>query len=206
MKNKLTSLIAAIGLLCLAPGIASASYLEFDFNNTGGVVDTAPCGLGCYQVDTVGVAYETSGLPGSNSWLFTGSMKFLGGSAGLGSGPGLGWSFNDLSGNNDLWGSFYTTLSGNENSPVRTGSVSYFVEGGSGLFAGATGLGNSLITVSNWFVTLFTETGKMYVVTTGSPTTPSTNVPEPGMVSLLAAGLVMMGFVAYRRRREALQK
>jgi PEP-CTERM motif len=36
---------------------------------------------------------------------------------------------------------------------------------------------------------------------TGDPSTPTTGVPEPGMLVLLTLGLGSLGFVALRRRR-----
>ncbi len=206
MKSKLKGLLAAVGLLALAPGIASAGYLTFDFQNDGALFATGTCGVGCYEVQSVGIAHEIGSdeVPGTNSWTFLGSMKFYENplfGVGIGSGPGFGWSFADNSGSNDLFGSFSTLL---PTANPSVGSVSYTIEGGSGLFAGATGSGFSLITVTNWFADFFTfdEQGRMYVYTpAGSATTP---VPEPGMVSLLAAGFAMIGFVAYRRRRTPL--
>jgi hypothetical protein len=76
------------------------------------------------------------------------------------------------------------------------GAAFYDITGGSGLFAGATGTGSSVISISKWYSGLpdFLEVGTMHVNT-------PTSVPEPSLTSLVAAGLMLVGFGAYRRRR-----
>jgi hypothetical protein len=198
MKNKLTSLIAAVGLLCLAPGIASAGFLTFDFKNEG-TIQKDSCGFGCYSIETTGTAYDyTDDVPGTSSWSFSGYMTFLGVPwfvGGTDNGSPTSWSFIDNgSSANNLSGTFsWTFLFGN-------GMAHYTIDSGSGLFAGASGGGSSLVTIKKWYSDLpeFSEVGTMYV------RTEPTRVPEPGMASLFAAGLGLIGFVAYRRRRAQL--
>jgi len=101
------------------------------------------------------------------------------------------WSFIDNSGGNDLSGTFSWTLDDGL-------KASYDITGGSGLFAGATGAGSSVISITRWYSGLpeFLEVGTMHV-----RTPPTTRVPEPSLTGLVAAGLMMVGFGAYRRRR-----
>jgi hypothetical protein len=205
MKNRFRfgGLLAVLGLLGLA-GNASAVPIAFDFTSVGAVTGTSSCGPYCFTVKTQGLAFETDGGSDPYTWAFEGLMEFyqindIG--YGFGTGPGLGWKFKDLSGTNNLFGSYFMTLLGDLNDIVRTGTVGYLVEGGSGLFEGATGVGNS--DISLYFGSLFVEHGSMSVKK--APTVPPAAVPEPGATGVLAAGLGMLAFLAYRRRR-AVQK
>jgi hypothetical protein len=197
MKKSLTGLVAALGLLCLAP-VASASVLTFNFESAG-TLDRGDCGILCYTIHTSGTAYDVANeVPGTATWAFNGYMTFFGT-------PWLGitdptsptsWSFTDNgSSGNNLSGTF-SWLFLPESLLDHEGTAHYDITGGSGLFAGATGTGSSVISITRWFSGLpeFREVGTM------RPTAP-TAVPEPGLTSLVAAGLMMMGFVAYRRRR-----
>ena len=188
--KKLMGLAAAVGMLCLAPAIASASIINFE---TEGTLDTDGCGSGCYTM-TGSVSDYTNDVPGTTSWTFSGYMTFLGT-------PWLGatdlseptaWSFVDDSGSNNLSGTFAWAL-GNGG-----GAGLYNVTGGSGLFAGATGFGASVISITKWFSGLpeFYEVGSLSVTTP-----PPTKVSEPSPTGLVAVGLAMMGFAVYRRRR-----
>jgi hypothetical protein len=193
--KKLMGLVAALGMLCLAPAIASASVINFDFA-TAGTLAKDGCGFGCYTIETSGTAYDfTDDIPGTTSWTFSGHMTFYGS-------PWLGitdptsptsWSFVDNSGGNDLSGTFGWLLAGG----AGNGLAFYDITGGSGLFAGATGVGSSVISITKWYSGLpeFLEVGTMHVHT------PATAVPEPSLTGLVATGLMMLGFAAYRRRR-----
>src|SRR4051794_17582479 len=106
--------VLASAFMAFASTSASAGIIDFTFSNTGAVDSATSCGFNCLLVKTSGTATETGGIAGSNSWNFDGTMKFssLGGFAveGNGSGTGLGWSFTDTSGNDNLWGSFSSDL------------------------------------------------------------------------------------------------
>src|SRR5690606_8327343 len=128
-----------------------------------------------------GVAYETDGLPGVNLWFVEGILNFTAFDSGTGS-----WKFNDLGGDNHLWGDFSAILG------LGTGTIAYTITGGSGLFANALGTGHSTVVYSS---ILYAETGSMSVVT---------SVPEPTTLALFGAGLVML-VVATRRRRAAVR-
>jgi hypothetical protein len=200
IKKNFAGLLVAMGLFALASGTASATIIDFSFNNQGSTGGAVSCGNNCLRVNTTGTATETGGIVGANSWTFNGTMEFS--SSGLfgmnvdgdGTGAGLGWSFTDTSGNDNLKGSFssdLTSLAG----LFSVGTVDYVISGGSGMFAGATGYGASDILFA---LGQFVESGWMHVVTT----TTAHSVPEPGMTTLLLAGIGMFGYVAYRRRRE----
>lgn len=199
MKNtfKLAGLLLASAFLAVASTAASAGIINFSFTNTGHVDSVGPnCGAGCILVETTGQATEIGGLPGVNEWAFSGVMQFYqdwDSGFGYGVGSGLGWSFEDLDGNNNLYGSFTQAVDGNLSDIIRPGSVQYTILGGSGIFDGSKGSGSSTITyfLSSWF----TELGSMVVVTKPA------SVPEPAVSTLLIAGLGMVGFMAYRRRR-----
>jgi len=195
-------LLVALGVFAMASGTASASIINFSFKNSGSVTDADLCGLNCLLVTTSGTAEETGGLPGANEWAFTGIMKFSSTSLvtleGNGSGAGLGWSFMDTSGNNNLYGSFSSdlfTLLG----IVSAGTVDYTIGGGTGLFSGATGFGASTI---QFLGGDFWETGLMHVVTSASALT---SVPEPGTIVLFLTAAGLLALVYQRRRRVAIQ-
>ena len=200
---KLTSLIAAMAMLCFASASASAGIISFGFTNDGfiGGVDNS-CGAGCVLLTSAGIASATGGS--GETWLFNGQMKvYEGADLGFGAGPGLGWSFTDLDGNNNLYGSF--TALGDLFSWGGASDVYYTVLGGSGLFSGAVGTGHSTIWTSIfefWGLNggTFHEEGAMTIWT---PTTAA--VPEPAVSTLLIAGLGIVGFMAYRRRRAKTQ-
>jgi MYXO-CTERM domain-containing protein len=191
--KKILGLVAAVGMLCLAP-LASASTINFDFA-TKGTLDKDGCGFLCYDIAVSGTAYDFADeVPGTSTWSFTGSMQFLGFS-----GTGItdptsptSWSFVDDSGNNNLSGTFFWVLLGG------TGNAYYDITGGSGLFAGATGAGSSVISITKWYSGLpdFLEVGTMNV-----HTPPATAVAEPSTTGLAAVGLALVGFAAFRRRR-----
>lgn len=200
MKFKLASSLIATAFLALASASASAGVINFTFTNFGSVTGATSCGSNCLLVATQGVATETSGIAGSNSWNFSGLMKFsatgLFSAEGNGTGGLLGWSFSDTSGNDNLWGSFSSDV-GTFFGLLGAGTVDYSVTGGSGIFDGASGYGGSNIAFA---LGSFAEDGWMHVVTAAN-----TSVPEPGMTTLLIAGIGIMGFLAYRRRRGAFQ-
>jgi hypothetical protein len=197
MTFKLASSLVATAFLALASANASAGVINFTFTNVGSIDGAQSCGTNCLLVATSGVANETSGIAGVNSWTFSGLMKFS--STGLftaegdGTGPKLGWSFTDTSGNDSLWGDFTSDVA-TFFGLLGAGAMDYTIGGGSGLFDGASGYGGSKIAFA---LGDFTENGWMHVVTAGN-----TSVPEPGMTTLLIAGFGIMGFLAYRRRRE----
>jgi hypothetical protein len=191
MKTRLTTTLAAIVLAGFAPGFASANIIDFSFV-TAGTLQANNCGFLCYSIHTQGTAYDfTDEVAGTSSWTFSGNMTFFGVPwiAGSSGGPSY-WSFSDdSSSGNDLSGTFGWTLLGG------IGTAIYDITGGSGLFAGASGSGGSIIAISNWYADLpeFIEVGKMKVS--------ATPVAEPDTTSLVAAGLLLLGFVAWRRRK-----
>ncbi len=196
--GKFASVLVATGLMGLASAAASAGIISFNFNNSGSVSVDGNCGPGCFVLSSEGVATETSGLPGANQWVFEGVMKFFpdwGGNVGSGTGA-YGWSFTG--GGNDLYGSF-TSLTDGLVPLFGDGIVQYTVLGGSGIFNGALGSGLSSI---SYLLGGFWEEGRMTIVTGNAP---PRAVPEPSISTLLVAGLGMVAFMAYRRRRVSTQ-
>jgi hypothetical protein len=58
--------------------------------------------------------------------------------------------------------------------------------------------------ITRWYSGLphYQEAGKMKVTST----TPPTSVPEPGTTTLVAAGLLLLGFAAWRKRPVSIRK
>ncbi len=199
MNLKLASALVATAFLALTSASASAGIINFTFTNVGSVDGATSCGANCLLVATSGLATENSGLAGSNSWAFSGLMKFSSTSLftaeGDGSGKGLGWSFVDTAGGDNLWGSFDSDIA-TFFGLFGSGAVDYTIGGGSGLFAGASGYGVSTLDLG---LSQFWENCWMKAVT--ATTSATASVPEPGITTLLLAGFGMIGFMAYRRRR-----
>jgi hypothetical protein len=201
--KKLAGLAATLTLLGLASAPASAVPVNFTFTGGGSINSVSSCGVSCYLLHTSGIAVETGGLSGFNAWDFDGVMRFesLTDPTGNGSSPGLGWYFDDLTGGNDLWGTFTSTMDAGFrlfdwllDGAVGSGTLNYTVTGGSGRFEDVTGQGASRIGYAGLF---YIENGWM--------TADAKQVPEPGTLTLLGVALSAMGLGAWRRRRTAAQ-
>lgn len=194
MKKMLKGAVLALGLVCLAP-VASAAPITFNFASEG-TLTKGDCGFLCYNINTSGTAYDFSNdVSGTSSWAFEGHMTFYGTPwlGGTDASSPTSWSFTDNGASgNDLSGTFSWLFEPNS---TATGTAKYDITGGSGLFAGATGSGSSVISITRWFSGLpeFLEVGTMRAKPTA--------VPEPGTTGLVAAGLMMLGLAAWRRRR-----
>jgi len=183
--KKLLGLVAAFGMSCLAPVIASASIINFGFETYGTATPTS-CGGSCLEVKTSGTVTElTNNVPDTSTWTLAGSMKFYSGWL-----TDSTWSFLDNTGNNNLSGTLGFKFEDDELRGL------YAITGGTGVFAGASGDGKSVISITSWFSGLptFYEVGWMHVKT------PPRAVPEPS-TGLAFAGLLMLGFAAFQRRR-----
>ena len=190
MKNKFKwgGLLALVAFLGLA-GSASATPITFSFTNIGTVDSVSSCGFGCSTMHTSGDLYVDGFLAGS----FAGTMKVLG-FIDSDVASSSTWSFLDTSGSNGLFGSLSGDLLGLVKI-VGAGSLDYTVNGGSGLFTGATGGGQSdFAFIGN----RYGESGWLTVDTAAA-------VPEPAVSTLLIAGFGMVGLLAYRRRRVSTQ-
>ncbi|MBX5461935.1 MAG: hypothetical protein IRZ28_12715 [Steroidobacteraceae bacterium] len=198
MNKKISSLLALAGLACLAPGIASAGFLTFDFTNTG-LRSYVDCDSGAANIDVRGVAFDPSNdVPGTLAWEFDGALQFTGISCDAPTASTAGsWQFVDYGpAGNSLWGTLSALLEAN----TQTLQTSYTITGGSGLFEGATGFGwglsDALFSAGEWF-TAYVEQGRMFIRSRdGAPTA----VSEPGITGLFAAALILVGVMGLRRR------
>jgi hypothetical protein len=192
MKNKFKwgGLVALLGFLSLASSTASAAIINFSFSNLGSVDSVTSCGKGCSTLQTSGDLIVGGSVVGT----FEGTMKLLQSDwLEYDVAPTSTWSFLDSTGLNNLFG----TLSGDLVGLLKLvggGSLSYDIDGGTGFFAGATGGGASTFA---FLGNVYGETGWLSVLVPGT----TASVPEPGVTTLLLAGLGMIGFMAYRRRR-----
>ncbi len=192
MKNKFKwgGLLALVGFLSLASSTASAAIINFSFTNQGSVDSVTSCGKGCSALQTSGDLTVGGSVVGT----FEGTMKLLRNDwLDYDVAPTSTWSFLDSTGLNNLFGTLSGDLEGLL-SVFGAGTLSYDIDGGTGFFTGATGGGASIFAfVGN----LYGETGWLSVQVPGT----TASVPEPGVNTLLLAGLGMIGFMAYRRRR-----
>lgn len=180
-----------VAVLALAAnGVARADTALFSFTSTGfGVMGTCAGGGDCVEAFSVGDADDTAGnlFPIATSW-----SQFLNFTLTPSTGVFTGtWSLTDIGSDfNDLSGTFtgqWVQLS----STQSLATLSYTVTAGSGLFAGATGGGQSLLTADADFN--YSETGILSVGISA--------VPEPATYGLMLAGLVGMAGFASRQRR-----
>lgn len=199
MNKKISSLLALAGLACLAPGIASAGFLSFDFTNIGSrsYVD---CDSGSVSMDVHGAAVDNSNdVPGTLAWEYDGSLLFTGISCEAPTVATSGsWQLLDHGpAGNNLWGTLDALLE----ATTQTLNTTYTITGGTGLFEGATGYGwglsDALFSVGGWF-TAYVEQGRMFI---RSRDDGATALPEPGVTGLFAAGLILVGVMGLRRRR-----
>jgi hypothetical protein len=175
--------LSLIALALAAAGSAHAAPISFQFNSLESGVyapgDTANSVTG----SAFGSANDVgNAIPGS--WLT--SITF---NAALDSGTASGvWSFGDVVSGNSLSGTFTALIASNS-----TGTISYTVTDGEGMFSGATGTGSSTATLTDAFGGFadFSEAGTFTV------TTP---VPEPSAAALMLAGLAAVGYSARRRK------
>jgi hypothetical protein len=183
-STKLTRFASVIAMAAAAAGNAhAAGPTTFQFSND----ETAVYTVGDTPNSVTGSAFGNlvagATLPGS--WV-TGITVF---NVSLDSGTGSGsWYFDDSADGNSLSGTFTATVNSNS-----TGTISYVVDDGEGLFAGAAGSGTSTVSLTDAFDGFadFSETGSFTV------TTP---VPEPSTVALMLAGLAAVGYRARRRK------
>jgi hypothetical protein len=177
----------AFGALLLAIPVAHATII--DFQNLGFLIPSdcappAPPQPLCVVVHAEGIATAAGG---NGSWKYTADGQGL---FGIGGGT---WDFDDLGpGNNDLFGTFAIAFSLPDAFGVVTANIGYLVTGGRGIFAGATGSGESIDTINasppSNPLGAFVEVGEL-------------RIPEPATYALLPMGLFMLGF-ALRRRRD----
>lgn len=166
----------ASGALLLALGAQAQS---FTFTGTGQVVPTgAPSPSGDLPLAVINTAYD---LPGPGTWSLSSAFVFN-----TVSGTGNG-SFSFSQGADSLAGTLATTQTLVAGAPGF--EISYTVNSGTGLYAGLTGFGSSLVQLLDPLTGPppydYLEAGIL------------TLVPEPGAALLLGCGL--FGLAGWRR-------
>jgi hypothetical protein len=180
----------AVAALALAgAGVARAdANIQFSFAAGGfGVIGPCADGGDCQDAFTVGDADDTAGnlfaIPGDWSQFLNFTLvPSTGTVSGTWSLFDNGSAFNDLSGT--FTGQWLQLPAGQSQLTLQ-----YAVTDGGGLFAGASGSGQSLLTADADFN--YTEVGHFSI----------SAVPEPSDYALLIAGLGVVGLVARRQRR-----
>jgi hypothetical protein len=179
------SLIAGVALLGAAAISAPAHALDIISFGTGSS-SAVPCiaDPACLNVHVVGTETDLVGLTpsGTDTWAYSLNFQLNNFSTGAGT-----WRYTDLGfGHNDIFG---TSLHNQETlSPtIFKDSVRYVITGGTGLFAGASGTGQTTAYI-DLITGRHTDSSVLSVVL----------VPEPGSWALMLAGLAAM--VGFRSR------
>jgi len=177
MYKKL-KILTAVVMLCCAPLAASADVINFDFATLGNASLTPD---GAHLTGTTWTSGLESLFGGSSpTFSFNGLFNLIGPFGAVGVPPDGGWSMSDGAGDS-LFGTFSAAFVGGLN------AFFYDVAGGTGALYGAVGNGGSLVGFgSNGG---YQEQGTMVIA-----------VPEPGMISLLLAGLLALGWAVRRHR------
>lgn len=182
-----SSLLARTVILAALAGAAgtapAAAPISFAYTGNG-TITSVPCGPTCLISTVVGVANDWAGMasPIPGSWdvsvtqvVDLAAMTFTG-----------SFSFVDNSGPNSFGGTLVGSFAPMSMTVIEGDSV-FTVTGGSGMFAGSTGIGQN-----NFYADLaagqYVEAGRFDI----------TPVPEPATWVLLASGLFALS--ALRRR------
>ena len=137
--------IAGAAVLLVAAGPASA-VIAFDFSGMGTVAaldcpPPLPSQPLCVDINGPGVANDVpDAIPGSWLTSLVGRILFFAGS-------GTFYYDDPSAANNDFFGTWQDVLGAPDASGIAQASFTYQVLGGSGIFAGASGTGTSIVDV-----------------------------------------------------------
>jgi hypothetical protein len=194
MKRVSSAAALAAAALLAAVGLPAQAAVVFSFSTNGVVFPTDPVACpdpfaGC-ELTAIGNATALAGnvapLPGP--WNFSATFSIVAPLSATTFRTTGSFSFDDPSGaNNDLSG----LLDGVLDATTFQNTMGYIVTGGSGLFAGLSGSGTSLIQIIPQGTNqpfLFAERGQL-------------TVSEPRSVALALAGLLGVGLLSRRSHR-----
>lgn len=170
------SMIAGVALLGAMATSAPAHALDIISIGTGSS-SAIPCIAlpACLDVHVVGTETDLVGLTpsGTDTWAYSLNFQLINFSTGAGT-----WRYTDLGpGGNDIFG---TSLHHQEtlSATLFKDSVQYVITGGTGLFAGATGTGQTTAYI-DLIAGRHADSSVLSI----------TLVPEPGTWALMLAGL-----------------
>ena len=211
MKNKWLGALVGVGMLAAVSGTASATIMyTLDSNNIG-----APPPIGSVSLTLVDSTHATLTFTANtaDSYVFVGGVASVGANVNAASwtlgtitGDCSSCTYSDAgSGNLDGFGSFNQRVdSGNSGPGGRSTTITFELINTSGTwaneFAVLTNNGSGFQVGAHFGICANLTTGDCsntgFAVNSGPPVL---ETPEPGVLSLVAAGLLVLGFTMRRK-------